>query len=600
MSGSRGGVEGRGLAEFMQAFKALRQRDANSESAAFTLALLSSFTLRGARETLSVLADEQGIALDVYETDYNQYPREILDSASALYRHDPRLVILFIDAQSLLGDLQFTPYEVSDAERRDWVRARREELGGFVEAIKKHSGATVLLHNLETPSYSPMNILESKQEFGLVESVETVNRELRDQYKTDPRVFVFDYNGFLSGLGKRRARDPKMYFLGDIKLDMQLVPALCAEYLQYLLPAARPPRKCLVVDLDNTLWGGVVGEDGMQGIRLGPTPEGRPFLEFQKRLLALGQRGVILAVNSKNNPDDAMQALREHPHQVLRPEHFACLQINWDDKTVNMRRIAETLNIGLDSLVFLDDDKGNRELMRGVLPEVHVVDLPEDPALYASVLSALPQLNTLQLTEEDRKKGEMYAQQRQREEMRGEVGDLNEYLKRLEIRACVEPANEQSIPRIAQLTQKTNQFNMTTRRYQEADIRTFAGSKSHRVYSVKVEDKFGDNGITGVVIFELVDDTWKIDSFLLSCRVIGRKVEEAFLGDLLRRAKAAGAKQVVGEFIATAKNAPAKNFYREFGFVLRGETGGAETWELELNKPVPMPDCVRLIGGENA
>jgi len=325
-----------------------------------------------------------------------------------------------------------------------------------------------------------------------------------------------------------------MYYLADMRLDSRYMPDLCDAYLMYLKPFLSFIKKCIILDLDNTLWGGIIGEDGIGGIKLGPTPEGRPFMDFQKHLLSLFQRGVLLAIASRNNLEDALKAMREHPHMVLREEHFASMRINWDDKISNIKAIAEEINIGLDSMIFIDDDKTNRERVKKALPEVLVVDLPEDPALYARTLMEIDDFSTLQLTEEDRKRGEAYTAQRHRADLR-KGADLSDYLESLKTVVKIGVANPATIGRIAQLTQKTNQFNMTTKRYLEADIVRKAESGHFLILSLGLKDKFEDMGIIGVAIVETAADAWRIDNFLMSCRAIGRKAEEAFLAGILTK-----------------------------------------------------------------
>ncbi|MEK6875912.1 MAG: HAD-IIIC family phosphatase, partial [Nanoarchaeota archaeon] len=330
--------------------------------------------------------------------------------------------------------------------------------------------------------------------------------------------------------------------------------------MMYIKPMMSLSKKCIVLDLDNTLWGGIIGEDGLEGIKLGPTPEGRPFMEFQQYLLSLFNRGVILAINSKNNYDDAIEVFRKHPHMALKEEHFAAMQINWNDKIENMKAIADELNIGTDSFVFIDDDKANRQMIREAFPEINVVEMPEDQSLYLKTLMGLNDFNTLQITEEDKKRGHMYVQQRRRTEFQKSTANLADFLKSLNIVVTAEKANKFNIPRISQLTQKTNQFNMATKRYMEEEIKKLAEDKNFLIFSVKVEDKFGDNGITGAAIVKKGKDAWNIDTFLLSCRVIGRKVEETLLAYIAREAKKAGANRLTADFIPTKKNSVAKDF----------------------------------------
>jgi len=561
------------------------------------IALLSSFTTKGIGEALSVKCHEIGLTPKFYIADYNQYAQEILNDKSGFYKFNPDLAVIFIDSRTVLGDYYFSFNKLSDKQKKKWMREKLIEIQLFTKKIEDGCSCKIIFHNFEVPDISALGIIENKQTLGIVECIETLNSKIRDFYKSDSRVFVFDYNCFCSKVGKQNILDNKMYYLADIRLDFKFIPNLCDEYLAYIKPLMSLTRKCLVLDLDNTLWGGIVGEDGLNGIKLGPTREGRPYWEFQKYILSLSDRGVLLAINSKNNKEDALQAIREHPYMVLREDNFAAMRINWNDKATNIKEIADELDIGVDSFVFVDDDKLNRGLVKDKYPEVQVLDLPEDPALYIKAISEVNDFNTFQLTDEDKQKGKMYVDQRKRKEFKGASSDITDYLKGLGMVVRFSKLNSFNLPRISQLTQKTNQFNMTTRRYLEEDIENF-GKDNFLIVSAGVEDKFGDNGIVGVAIAEAGEEKWRIDSFLLSCRVIGRKVEEALLAYILDEARQAGAALVTGEFIPTKKNSLAKDFYKKNNFKLAGKKTGMEIWEYNLKNAYGYPEFIKVIREE--
>jgi FkbH-like protein len=595
-----------GIADYFRLYRNIVQNDMDAppdHADTVKIAILSSFTVKGVKETLFVKCCELGIHPDIYVADYNQYSQEILNPDGGLYEFSPDLIIVFIDTVTILAQQHLLPYCFSDKQREDWVGETLRELEMLIRQIKMNSSAKILFHNFEVPLYSPLGIHESKQEFGMVEAVQALNTQLRSAYKADSQVFCFDYDSFCAKIGKQNVLDYKMYYLGDMKLNPKCIPRLCDDYLAYIKPYSAV-RKCIVLDLDNTLWGGIVGEDGMEGIRLGPTPEGRPFVEFQKYLLSLFERGVILAINSRNNSDEALRIFREHPYMILKEEHIAAWQINWNDKVSNMKAIAEEINIGLDSLVFIDDDIFNREMVKEALPEILVVDLPEDHAGYLKTLMEVNDFNTFQFTREDKKRGKIYAQERQRRQHKRNAGGITEYLKSLEIIVTVERPNSFNIPRIAQLTQRTNQFNLTTRRYLEENIRQFAEDNSYICNAISAKDKFGDNGLVGVVVILKKQETWVLDSFLLSCRVLGRDIEKAILAYVLREAKEAGAKKILAEYIPTSKNAPASKFYEQNGFAVVREScnGGGRLYEYDLchancDITCMVPDYVKMLTG---
>ena len=556
------------------------------------IALLSSSTISGLKETLQVICGENNLFSQVYVGEYNQYAQEILNPESGLYKSNPDLVILNIDLRAIAGSYFTMPYSISEDERREWAKDTAKFVINLAGEVSTKSTAKVLLHNFEIPDYSPLGLVENKEGYGFIESLEDLNRKLRDHFKNNNQVFVFDYNTFCSRLGKENLFDYKMYYLGDIKLKTQKFPKLAQEYARYIKALAFGSKKCIVLDLDNTLWGGVVGESGVEGIHLGPTAEGRSFLEFQEHLLALFKRGVILAINSKNNEEEALKAIREHPHMVLKDEHFAAMRINWNDKVANMKSLAEEINIGLDSMVFFDDDLVNRDMVKEFIPEVTVVDLPVDFSLYVNTLTKLNYFDTLSLTKEDIRKGKIYVEEKQRRKLVQNT-NLNDYLRILNIKLSIENANKNNILRIAQLTQKTNQFNLTTRRYTVEEIEAFSESENFQVITITLSDKFGDSGLTGLAIIDTnASESWLIETFLLSCRILGRKAEDALLAHIIDTAKKEGAKSISGNFIPSEKNIPAKDFYNNCGFKKIDTVGNIETWKFDLSNRFDFPDFI--------
>ena len=324
---------------------------------------------------------------------------------------------------------------------------------------------------------------------------------------------------------------------------------------------------------------------------LGDTPSGKAFVEFQKILLSLHQRGIILAINSKNNVADAMEVIKNHPNMILREENFACMKINWNDKLSNMQEIANELNIGLESIVFFDDDPTNRELMRSIIPEVLTPELPKDPSQLPIVISDLNDFNVLKITDEDSKRGEMYLQQRKRVELGQKTKNLDDFLSQLNIKVKIKTASEFTLPRISQLTLKTNQFNLTTKRYQEEEIRNFTNSTDKVVACAQVTDKFGDNGITAVYIINKdSNEEWSIDTMLLSCRIMGRGVEEGILDHIIQEARNVGVTRIKANYIPTKKNKPVENFLPNFGFKKENNS-----WYYYIDDKVKKPKHIEMI-----
>ena len=342
--------------------------------------------------------------------------------------------------------------------------------------------------------------------------------------------------------------------LGDLRLAPEAFPRFAEEELMgEAIAASGATKKCLVVDLDNTLWQGIVGESDYGEIK--------PEHNLQRHILELYKQGVVLAVNSRNNYDDAMSIINKHPDMVLRPDHFAVLKINWRDKADNMAELAQELNLGLDSFVFIDDDPFQRSSVKNRFPEVAVLP-PEKLESYSG-------FSSLTLTEEDKKRGRMYADENKRKELQSSLSGVEDFLKELDLRIKITPVNSANLARVSQLTQKTNQFNLTTRRYSEEEIKNLMAD-GWKVWAMQAEDKFGDYGIVGVGMVEPKSNVWRVDNFLLSCRILGREVERVFLGQIMAQARSAGVAKISAEFIPTAKNQPCRSFCPDSGFNLTG------------------------------
>jgi len=582
------------LVNYLKLYKGLQDINLNVEEKKIKIAVIGDSTLDGVKEVLNVKCRILGLYPLFYIAPYGQYAQVILNENSALYEFKPDITIVWINVDTVFSENFYLPYRLSSKNRKKLVEDCFKNITLLLKKISEGTDSKVILHNFQMPISSSMGILENKQEYGLVESINNLNNKLIKNYQTDNQVFIFDFEGFTSRYGKENVTDLKLRFSADMRLKPDFIPKLCDEYLGYIKPIKSLNKKCLVLDLDNTLWGGVVGEDGFEGIKLGPKSPGNAFVEFQKVILSLYERGIILAINSKNNPDDALKVIKEHPYMVLKEKHFAAIKINWNDKASNMAEIANELNINLDSLVFIDDDRTNRALVREMLPQVLTLEIPDDPALYAQTLQKLNDFNILQLTEEDIKRGEMYAQQRKRTEFQKISLDLKDFLKNLNLKVTLSKADKFNIPRISQLTQKTNQFNMTTKRYLEEDITKFSENKNSLIFSAQVEDRFGDYGLTGAVIIRKDKETWVIDTFLLSCRVLGKEVEKAILAFVIEQARKDGVKRLVGEFISTKKNTPAKDFYKDNKFKLANKVNEKEEWVFNMDTKHDYPDYIKI------
>ena len=525
----------------------------------------------------------------LYVSEFNQWAQELLPAQSGLYEFAPEMIVLLLEPEALFpkaAACQAQTPEEAAAERKTGL----SQIAGLLSAAKQNApAATVVLHTFAVPDYSPLGLLDLKTETGQYASFEAINAELISLVNTQfPKTVLFDQERVEARHGKSRVRDERMWYMASMPFSETFLPAMATEYIRIIRPFKGLTRKCIVLDLDNTLWGGVIGEDGISHIKIGGTAApGNAFRDFQIALDGLSRRGILLAACSKNNPDDVWPVFESHPHMVLRRSHFAAVRINWQDKATNIREIARDLNIGLDSLVFLDDNPAERGLVRQEVPEVLTVEMPRDPALYTRTLLGLDVFETLSLTKEDQQRSQQYQAQQERqqfEEATSSSGDLTAYLTGLQITAQIAPASVFTLPRIAQLINKTNQFNVTTRRYTEAQVQAMADAPNEwGVYSITVADRFGDSGLTGVAIVKKDTEAWEIDSFLLSCRVLGRGIEAALMTFLVHQAQSTGATHLRGLFIPSPKNEPAAGLFEAQGFE-QGEssTDGTLNWVLNL------------------
>ena len=567
--------------------------------APYRWAVLRSFTVEPVVPILRAAAFTRGIDLYTHIGDFNAYAQESLDPASPLYRFNPDAVVLAIQTRDLVPDLWRECARLSEAERAAVVEAALARFRGWVTGFRERSQAALIVHSLETPVMAAEGVLDAQAEPGQNESIARINRRLRALAREHRGVYILDYDALVARYGRETWGDERKWLTVRLPVASGHLHHLAAEWLRFLHPLTGKIAKCVAVDLDNTLWGGVIGEDGMTGIRLGQEYPGAAFQEVQRALLDLTRRGILLAVCSKNNEADAMDALSNHSGMLLRPRDFAATRINWNPKAQSLREIAAELNIGLDSVAFLDDNPVERLQVREEAPEAIVIELPEDPMRFAQAIRDCPYLERLSLSEEDRRRGELYASQRARAELQGSVTSKEDFYRSLEQVAEITTVSDSTLARVAQLTQKTNQFNLTTRRYTEQQIAAMAACSGWRVWALRVTDRYADNGLVGVAIAHMEGATCEIDTFLMSCRVIGRTVETALLAHLAADARARGARWLQGWFLPTKKNTPATDFYRDHGFAPTQENGDGVLWRLDLaEQQIVTPEWIQVVAIE--
>jgi len=560
------------------------------------LAVIGSTTLEPLAACLDVKTRLEGFFVETFVGGFNTYRQEVLDKSSDLYKAKQDVIVLSIDAASILDKMFLSNFaRMSDKERQDVQKELVENILSVVSNLESSTSALILVNNFVVPVFTPLGVVDNKQKIGFKRFFEGANTKLAEKLEKNSRVFLVDLDSAASAFGKSRIINWNTWYRGSVPFSEDFTPILADEYLRYIRALKGRTKKCIVLDLDNTLWGGIIGEDGIEGIKLGNTAPGIEYVEFQRNLLSLYNRGVILAICSKNNPDDALKVFREHPSQVLKEEHFAAMKINWQNKAANIAELAKEINIGLDSMVFFDDNPVERAQVSQVHPEVLVVEMPKNPRLYRKMIENLNVFDVLSLTKEDMARGDMYVGKRKRTELEQSATSIEDFLRTLDLKVRITEVNDFDTPRVVQLIGKTNQFNLTTRRYTDAEVNDFRKSKERVVYSMAVHDKFGDEGVVGVAIVRKNGNDWWIDSFLMSCRVIGRSIETAFLAKIVKDARNANVARIIGEYIPTKKNIPASDFYERHGFGMPATMDDVTSWILNLDEQtIDVPEWIEL------
>lgn len=528
-----------------------------------------------------------GIALNVVEAPYNQLAQEAFTSDAAFAGHSLNTILVAVDHRGL--PLKPCPGDHSAAKKN--IKECISYIQMVTNALRSKTGAQIILQNIASPPELLSGNFEGRLPGTLSWLIQRLNIEI-DTLITDD-LFIFDVAGLASCVGVSNWHDPTLWNIGKLPFAQKYTPIYAEHVCRILAANLGKSRRCLILDLDNTLWGGVIGDDGLEGIVIGNgNPTGEAHLSLQQTILDYRARGIALAVSSKNEDAVARLPFKEHHDMLIHEEHIAVFQANWSDKATNIRAIAETLSLGLESMVFLDDNPVERLQVRRELPEVAVPELPDDPALYARMLVAAGYFEAITFSDEDKKRASFYQDNAKRVEILNQSSDINAYLQALNMEITLSAFDQSGRTRIAQLISKSNQFNLTTKRYSEADVKEIEGDEAYFTRQIRLKDSLGDNGMISVLICQKKPDSWTIDTWLMSCRVLGRKVEEAVLQDMVHNAKAAGASKLIGHYYPTSRNIIVKDHYKKLGFNKVNGDSSYETWEINLHtyedKVVPM------------
>jgi len=560
----------------------------------FRLGILSNATTELIIPALVGSAARFGISLDVVEAPFDQSVQVALNSDSPFQQARPDAVLLAFDHRILPE-----PAASNDAQlARNAMDAALNHIVTVRDGLAAGCGAPVIVQTLAPPPEAVLGSFDTRLPGSRRRLVHAFNGALVESLRETPSMLL-DVAALAETVGLDAWHDAGQWYLAKIPFAQELVP-LYADHVGRLLGAIRGrSRKCLVLDLDNTLWGGVIGDDGVDGIVLGQgDPGGEAFVAVQRMALELRDHGIVLAVCSKNEDAIAREPFRNHPDMVLTEDDIACFQANWSDKASNIEAIAAALNIGVDSLVLIDDNPAERALVRNSLPEVAVPELPDDPALFRRTILAAGYFEAVNFSEEDRTRAADYKASSRRGTLQAGSRDLTAYLESLEMEIDFAPFDAQGRGRIAQLINKSNQFNLTTRRYTEAELGDMEKDTTVFTLQARLGDAFGYTGMIGVVICRTEGERWDIDTWIMSCRVLGRRVEEAALGELARQARQAGATTLTGRYVPTERNALVRDHFAKLGFERTGEAGedeDATSWRLDVEtyEPPALPITVK-------
>jgi FkbH-like protein len=559
----------------------------------FRLALLSNSTVDLLVPALIASALRHGIALEVIQPSYDQVAQEALTPDSQVNRSKPDAVLFALDYRALPLKLSLGDPVASSASVRGAIGYLQTLHGG----IKANSNAVCIFQSFAAPVETLFGSFERTLPGTLRGLLDGVNRDLGD-FVRDSGDVLLDVAGLAETVGLADWHDPQLWNLAKIAFSEQFIP-LYADYVARTIAAIRgKSKKVLVLDLDNTVWGGVIGDDGLDGIKVAQGDStGEAHLAVQRLALDLRQRGIVLAVSSKNTDDVARQPFLEHPEMLLKLDHIAVFQANWNDKATNIQAIARELSVGLDAIVFLDDNPAERELVRRWIPEVAVPELPEDPAYYARTLAAAGYFEAVAFAGEDLQRADFYGDNAKRAHLQQQVGDVDAYLASLDMTITFQPFEATGRARIVQLINKSNQYNLTTRRYTDPEVIEAENDPTVFTLQVRLSDIFGDNGMISVVICRLAEaGIWDIDTWLMSCRVLGRKVEHVVLAQILSQAAARGIHRLRGTYRPSDRNQLVVDHYLRLGFSrLSQDASGLSRWELVVDRAAITHAPMRVI-----
>lgn len=536
---------------------------------------------------------------DIYLSDFDVVLQEALQSDSPLYQFQPDVICVMLDFRILSPKLALTFSALTSEE----IDAEKTRVITYYEtllaALHQNSSASIICHNLFGAGTPCMGLLDAQLKESETQILAELNQAIHNSCLQYTATYLLDLYTLIFQIGWQQAFDSRAWYVSKNPFSKTALVNIGKEYGKIFQVMNGKSRKCIILDCDNTLWGGIVGETGCHGIALGQDYPGNCYQALQHEILHLYNRGILIALCSKNNEADVLEVFRENHEMLITLDHLATYQINWQPKPDNIQTIAHTLNIGLDSLVFVDDSEFECDLVHTQLPEVEVIHLHGDPSGYAGVLRMCGLFNALSFTQDDKMRNQNYKAEAERILLKENAVSMEDYLRSLNMEAHITINSKSTIPRIAQMTQKTNQFNLTTHRYTEAHILKFMDSADSDVISIAVKDKISDLGIIGTMILRYNDGIAEVDTLLLSCRALGRHIEDILVAQGVQQAKRRGCTDMIGKYIPTKKNMQVADLYTRLGIKnKRVSNDGTCIWASALPE-IPLPNYIaQIVEGE--
>ncbi len=556
----------------------------------YRLAVVGDCATQHISQAFKGYAHCEGIALEVLDTDYDQILAQITDASSEIYSFGPDALCIIMCSEKLYDAFTRTAEE----QRGEFAEKKASEISSLWECFKRHrSGAKLIQFNFPELDDRVMGNYGGIYSGSFIYQQRLLNMKLSELASECAGVSILDASYVQNMMGRNSFCDSKLYYSAKMPFSLSAIPALACELTGIVKAAMAKMVKCVVLDLDNTLWGGVIGDDGVDGIEIGELGTGHAYAAFQEWLKELTKTGIILAVCSKNDEGKAKEPFISHPEMVLRLEDFAIFVANWEDKASNIRYIAKTLNLGLDSFVFIDDNPFEREQVRAMIPQITVPEMPEDPAEYVGYLRSCDLFERLVVSEADKDRTRQYREEAGRAVLKAHYEDYDDYLKDLDMEAVAAAFDEFHYPRIAQLSQRSNQFNLRTVRLSEEEVRDLALSDEHLTLYFSLKDRFGDHGLISAVILKISGDEGFIVNWFMSCRVLKRGMEEFIINTLVERAYKKGIKKIRAEYKRSAKNNMVSGIYDKMGFTALSDDEETKEYILNISGYTPQKTHIK-------